>query len=61
MSFVAAGAITVLFAVVMRLTVREPPRAAEAAPVATRSREPVRESSVVKLITGSAGSVRLGQ
>lgn len=46
MSFVAAGATTVLFAVVMRLTVREPPRPSESArsAVATRSREQVQES-----------------
>ncbi len=45
-AFVAAGAITVLFAVVMRLTVREPPRAAEPGPLpaAIHSRKQVRES-----------------
>ena len=45
MAFVAAGAMTVLFAIVMRLTVREPPRTAEGPSVAAmRSMAQVGES-----------------
>jgi predicted MFS family arabinose efflux permease len=43
MAFVAAGAVTVLFALLLRLTVREPPRAAGTDP-AIRSGGRVRES-----------------
>ena len=45
MTFVVAGGVTVLFALVMRLTVREPPRAAEPTPLAAmQSGGQVRES-----------------
>jgi MFS family permease len=44
MAFVAAGAFTVLCALLVRLTVREPPRAAHSVATALRSRGQVRES-----------------
>jgi MFS family permease len=45
MAFIAAGAVTVLFALLLRLTVREPPRAADADPAAApRAGGQVRES-----------------
>jgi MFS family permease len=43
-AFVAAGVVTVLFALLVRLTVRDPPRAAEANPLALQSGGRVRES-----------------
>ena len=39
-AFVAAGIATVLFAVLVRLTVREPARSVEAGPIAMRARGP---------------------
>jgi MFS family permease len=45
MAFIAAGVVTVLFALLLRLTVREPPRTADAGPAAAlRSGGPVREA-----------------
>ena len=43
-TFVAAGIATVLFAALVRLTVREPVRAQDAGPLALRSRHHVREA-----------------